>query len=75
LIKERTSAGLAAARRKGGIGRGRKSALTPEKLDTARKLLAVGVKPAKAAKLLGVGVSTFYRHFPASEREDETAAG
>jgi DNA invertase Pin-like site-specific DNA recombinase len=75
LIKERTSAGLAAARRKGGIGRGRKSALTPEKLDTARKLLAVGVKPAKAAKLLGVGVSTFYRHFPASEREDETDTG
>lgn len=75
LIKERTSAGLAAARRKGGIGRGRKSALTPEKQETARKLLAVGVKPATAAKLLGVGVSTFYRHFPASEREDETDAG
>jgi len=75
LIKERTSAGLAAARRKGGIGRGRKSALTPEKLETARKLLAVGVKPATAAKLLEVGVLTFYRHFPASERADETDAG
>ena len=25
-------------------------------------------KPAKLAKLLQVGLSTFYRHFPASER-------
>lgn len=69
LVKERTIAGLAAARQKGGTGGGRKSALTPEKLDTARKLLAAGDKPAKVAKLLQVGLSTFYRHFPASERE------
>ncbi len=69
LIKERTIAGLAAARKKGGIGSGRKSALTPDKLDTARKLLAAGDKPAKVAKLLQVGLSTFYRHFPANERE------
>ena len=68
LIKERTVAGLAAARKKGGIGSGRKSALTPDKLDTARKLLAAGDKPAKVAKLLQVGLSTFYRHFPAGER-------
>jgi DNA invertase Pin-like site-specific DNA recombinase len=68
LIKERTVAGLAAARTKGGIGSGRKSALTPDKLDTARKLLAAGDKPAKVAKLLQVGLSTFYRHFPANER-------
>ncbi len=68
LIKERTVAGLAAARKKGGTGSGRKSALTPDKLDTARKLLAAGDKPAKVAKLLQVGLSTFYRHFPANER-------
>lgn len=68
LIKERTVAGLAAARKKGGISSGRKSALTPDKLDTARKLLAAGDKPAKVAKLLQVGLSTFYRYFPASER-------
>jgi DNA invertase Pin-like site-specific DNA recombinase len=65
LIKERTVAGLAAARKKGGIGSGRKLALTPDK---ARKLLAAGDKPAKVAKLPQVGLSTFYRHFPASER-------
>ena len=39
---EQTVAGLAAARTKGGIGSGRKSVLTPDKLDTARKLLAAG---------------------------------
>ena len=73
LIKERTIAGLAAARAKGGTGGGRKSAMTPDKLDTARKLLAAGDKPARVAKLLGVGLSTFYRHFPASEREAHPA--
>lgn len=64
LIKERTITGLAAARARGGTGGGRKSVLTPEKLDCARKLLAAGDKPAKVAKLLQVGRSTFYRHFP-----------
>lgn len=68
LIKERTVAGLTTARWKGATGGGRKSALTPDKLDTTRKLRAAGDKPAKVAKLLQVGVSTFYRHFPASER-------
>ena len=43
--------------------------MTPDKLDTARKLLAAGDKPAKVAKLLQVGLSAFYRHCPASERE------
>ncbi len=36
LVKERTIAGLAAARAKGGVGGGRKSAMTPDTLDTAR---------------------------------------
>ena len=52
FIKERTVAGLAAARKKGGTGSGRESALTPDKLDTARKLFAAGDKPAKVEKLL-----------------------
>lgn len=69
LVKERTIAGLAAAREKGATGGGRKLAMTPERIDTARKLLAVGEKPARVAKLLGVGLSTFYRQFPANERE------
>lgn len=72
LVKERTIAGLAAARAKGGNGGGRKSTMTPDKLDTARKLLAAGDKPVKIAKLLQVGLSTFYRHFPAGGRGGAT---
>lgn len=68
LVKERTIAGLAAARQRGSAGGGRKLVMTPDKIDTARKLLAAGDKPARIAKLLGVGLSTFYRQFPASER-------
>jgi DNA invertase Pin-like site-specific DNA recombinase len=75
LVKERTVAGLAAARANGGKGSGRKPVLTPDKLDTARKLLAAEDKPAKVAKLLQVGLSTFYRHFPASERGAPVDAG
>ena len=73
LVKERTIAGLAAARGKGSTG-GRRLALTPDKVDTARKLLAAGDKPARVAKLLGVGLSTFYRQFPASERPEPARA-
>lgn len=69
LIRERTVAGLEAARASGRIGGGRKSPLTPEKIATAEKLLKAGDKPATIAKLLGVGRSTFYRHFPATERD------
>jgi DNA invertase Pin-like site-specific DNA recombinase len=67
--KERTSAGLAAVRAKGRVGGGRKLAMTLDKLDTAQKLLQAGDKPAKAARVVGVGLSTFYRHFPATDRE------
>ncbi|WP_312488955.1 recombinase family protein [Sphingomonas sp.] len=74
LVKERTIAGLAAARGKGGTGGGRRLALTPDKIDTARKLLAAGDKPARVAKLLGVGLSTFYRQFPASDRTEPANA-
>lgn len=68
LIKERTIAGLAAVRAKGGSGGGRKVVMTPDKIDTAHKLLAAGDKPAKIAKLLQVGLSTFYRHCPGGHR-------
>lgn len=67
LVKERTIAGLAAARARGGTGGGRKPAMTPDKIDTARKLLAAGDSPAKIAKLLQVGLSTFYRYCPGGE--------
>jgi DNA invertase Pin-like site-specific DNA recombinase len=68
LVRERTIAGLAAVRAKGGSGWGRKAAMTPDKIDTAHKLLAAGDKPAKIAKLPQVGLSTFYRHCPGGQR-------
>lgn len=70
LVKERTIAGLVAARARGGTGGGRKPAMTAEKIDIARKLLAAGDRPAKIAKLLQVGLSTFYRHCPAGKPPD-----
>ncbi len=69
LIKERTIAGLAPARAKGGNGGGRKSLLTPDLLRTARVLLASGDKPDKVARLLKVGRSTLYRHLAKEPRE------
>jgi DNA invertase Pin-like site-specific DNA recombinase len=61
LIRERTNAGLAAARARGRKG-GRKAILTEKKLDAARALLedrnrSVG----EVAKQLGVGRTTLYR--------------
>jgi len=70
LVSERTIAGLAAAQAKGGTGGGRKPTMTADKMDTARKLLAAGDKPAKIAKLPRVGLSTFYRHCPAGNSRD-----
>lgn len=70
LTKERTSAALAARRKRGGGG-GRKPILTPKKADTARKLLAAGDRPKDVAEAIGVSVATFYRHFPAADRQGE----
>lgn len=61
LIRERTRAGLAAARARGRAG-GRRSVMTPEKLAVARQLLAAGRSPAVVAATIGVGRTTVYRH-------------
>jgi DNA invertase Pin-like site-specific DNA recombinase len=61
LIRERTKAGMVAAKRRGRhVGRPRK--LTPHKIDHARQLIAEGKETqAGAAALLGVGFSTLRR--------------
>jgi DNA invertase Pin-like site-specific DNA recombinase len=58
LIRERTKAGMAAAKRRGRhVGRPRK--LTPQRLDHARQLMAEGKETqAGAAALLGVDAVT-----------------
>jgi DNA invertase Pin-like site-specific DNA recombinase len=66
LIRERTRAGLAAARKRGRIG-GRPRSFTPEKINAARKLLKSGTPPRDVASSLGISVPTLYRWLPASK--------
>ncbi|SDD23767.1 Site-specific DNA recombinase [Rhodococcus tukisamuensis] len=61
LIRERTVAGLAAARERGRVG-GRPAALTPAKKRQANKVRAEGVPMSEIAEVLKVARSTLYRH-------------
>lgn len=61
LIKERTVAGLAAARERGRVG-GRPAALTPAKTRQAKKMRAEGVPMSEIAEVLEVARSTLYLH-------------
>jgi DNA invertase Pin-like site-specific DNA recombinase len=61
LIKERTMAGLAAARARGRVG-GRRPVMTPAKLEAAKKLLATNTPAKDIAKAIGVSLATYYRH-------------
>ena len=66
LIRERTRAGLAAAKRQGRTG-GRPPKLTEDDLEAARALLAnpdIGV--TQIADRLGVSPATLYRYIPAA---------
>jgi DNA invertase Pin-like site-specific DNA recombinase len=61
IIRERTNAGLVAARARGRVG-GRKPKLTPAKLATARALYdAKSHTVAEIAEIVGVARSTLYR--------------
>jgi len=63
LIRQRTQAGLTAARARGRLG-GRKLKMTRDKTEAAKKLLKTGMHPADVAKQLGVARSTLYTHIP-----------
>src|SRR4051794_20118728 len=65
LMIERTRAGLEVARQLGRKG-GRKRQMTDSKIESAKKLLANGVRPRDVAQNLGVSVPTLYRWIPAS---------
>jgi DNA invertase Pin-like site-specific DNA recombinase len=65
LIRERTAAGLAAARARGRLG-GRPSAMTPEKLAVARQMYESRKHTVEAiAKTVGVSRTSVYRHLRA----------
>jgi DNA invertase Pin-like site-specific DNA recombinase len=59
LIRERTLAGLAAARRR-GRKLGRRRSLNVDQVDLARKLLRGGKSRTDIANKLGVARSTLY---------------
>lgn len=64
LVRERTRAGLEAARARGRVG-GRPSALTVQDLAAARALLRdPAITVDAVARRLGVAASTLYRHLP-----------
>ncbi|WP_072691656.1 recombinase family protein [Rhodococcus marinonascens] len=61
LIRERTTAGLAAARSRGRIG-GRPPKMTPKKIKQAKLMRDNGMSQNEIAEILGVGRTTLYRH-------------
>lgn len=65
LIVGRTRVGLEVARHLGRKG-GRQAKRTDSKIESAKKLLVIGVPPKDVAKNLGVSVPTLYRWVPAS---------
>ncbi len=61
LVRERTMAGLAAARARGRLG-GRPSVMSAAKLKQARRMIADKTPLTEVAQVLGVSRSTLYRH-------------
>jgi DNA invertase Pin-like site-specific DNA recombinase len=72
IIRERTRAGLQAAKARGRIG-GRKPSLSTQDRQIVQSLLADPSIPiAEIAKRLNVSKQTFYRHFPGGRSADGT---
>ena len=61
LIRERTMAGLEAARQR-GRPTGRPTVWSPEKADAARRMIRGGATVTEIARALGVSRATVYRH-------------
>lgn len=64
MIRERTMAGLAAARAQGRIG-GHPTVMDADTLAAAQVRHANGESPTQIAKALGVSRASIYRHLPA----------
>lgn len=66
-LRERTAAGLAAARARGRVG-GRPPKMTSDKLAVARRMLAEGRPKSVIAATIGVSRPTLYHHLAADDR-------
>ena len=64
LVKERTMAGLAAARARGRIG-GQPAKIDADKARHIRRMLDDGPPKTEIASVLGIGRATLYRHLAA----------
>jgi len=60
LIKERQREGIALAKAKGNVYKGRKPALNAERIDQLRKQAATGANKTKLAKEFGISRETLY---------------
>jgi DNA invertase Pin-like site-specific DNA recombinase len=61
IIKERTQAGLTAARKRGRNG-GRRKKLTDKQVQIAQQLYDANTQVKDICKTLGIGRTTFYRY-------------
>ena len=69
LIRERTIAGLVAARARGKVG-GRPTSMTADKLAVASRMLAEGRPKSAIAATIGVSRATLYAHLGALQRRE-----
>src|SRR3546814_1225593 len=72
LIRERTHAGLKAARERGRPG-GRRPVVTPDKLRKAREHIASGLTVREAAARLKIGKTALYKALEATRSEEHTS--
>ena len=71
LIRERTQAGLRAARERGSKG-GRRPVVTPDKLRKARAHIAAGLTVREAAARLKIGKTALYKALEQTDTTDRT---
>ncbi|AGH47785.1 resolvase (plasmid) [Sphingomonas sp. MM-1] len=71
LIRERTHAGLKAARERGRPG-GRRPVVTPDKLRKAREHIASGLTVREAAARLKIGKTALYKALEATEKNTKS---
>ena len=62
LIKERQREGIALAKAKGTVYKGRKPALNPERIAQLREQAAAGANRTKLAKEFGISRETLYQY-------------